>query len=375
MTYTGVDMGVFPGGAFSFAFGCSGNRQWIVGTMDVAGSSHAFRFNVATLTYQDLGLLPGGTFSSAHATNFDGSVVVGAADTGGPTGGAFRWTQASGMVQMGFLAGGDDASALSVSDDGKTASGYSAVVPFVGPFPQPPHPCIWNMLSPSDLGLFGSNTAGIASGLSGNGLTAGGGSNFTGDLPWLYSGSLGAAQLPSGDTSGAVNAISNDAGSYCGYGLGVSNGRPYIVRSGTLTAPGFPAGDNYGIANGISGNGRSMVGSSGTYPSLTRAWVWNAVDGFVILDVILGQAMANGISPDELLIVGQTGPGGSQHGAFWFVPAPPPPPPPPPPPVLVVNAGGIAGAKAIGPNVLGLCCSPRPRGFASRVFPTASGTR
>lgn len=122
-----LNLGVVPGGQYSYATGVSYNGSLVVGNSDMADSGliplggtvpnpvreQAFLwrsgdpFNAATATadYQSM-LIPlgtlGGTQSSASDISSDGTAVIGWANLSNDSAShAFRWTQAGGMVDIG----------------------------------------------------------------------------------------------------------------------------------------------------------------------------------------------------------------------------------------------------------------------------------
>lgn len=119
------DLGVLPGGTFSYAFGLSQGGDVIVGYGDSSDSYNheAFRWTPSG-GIDGLGDLLGGLFtSSASDVTPNGSVIVGAGITDEGTR-AFRWTADNGLVALsGQPAGQVETWANAVSDDGSVVVG------------------------------------------------------------------------------------------------------------------------------------------------------------------------------------------------------------------------------------------------------------
>ncbi|MFN0130932.1 MAG: hypothetical protein ACKVW3_00115 [Phycisphaerales bacterium] len=93
ITRKGILLGPPTPPSWGFAFGISGDGQFIVGGS--AWTGHAFRWSAA-FGSQDLGTLPFAFESIAYAANLDGTVIVGESDQR-----AFRWTKAGSMHAIG----------------------------------------------------------------------------------------------------------------------------------------------------------------------------------------------------------------------------------------------------------------------------------
>jgi probable HAF family extracellular repeat protein len=87
------DLGALSGGMHSWASGVSADGSVVVGTSEVFGPPHAFRWTESG-GMRDLGDL-GGCCSAAYGVSADGAVVVGESD-----GRAFRWTASGGMEDL-----------------------------------------------------------------------------------------------------------------------------------------------------------------------------------------------------------------------------------------------------------------------------------
>src|SRR5262249_46775842 len=113
-----------PGGSASRAYGMSNDGVvvgWAYYCSDPA-CRRASRWSVAS-GWQNLGAFPGGVQSEAWGVSPDGSSVVG--HTRIPRSSrAFRWTSAAGMQNLGTLAGhGSDYWAWGVSNQGSVVVG------------------------------------------------------------------------------------------------------------------------------------------------------------------------------------------------------------------------------------------------------------
>lgn len=318
-TWVATDLGLQSGGVYSIALGASSDGTVIVGQGDTGssgGSSHAFRWTSGG-GMVDLGLLASGTYSIARSCSADGAWVGGEADNalGNPTG--FLWNGAS-LIACSPLSGGDQCSVYAISADGTKACGWSNngagdVLPVEWPTATP--------ASPTNLGLFGSNVAGIATGLSTNGSILSGGTNNIPDAPWRYAGSLGAIPIPGGEAAGGLSCMALDGLSAAGATFTPSNGTPFIWHSvGGSSVIGVPSGD-FGASTGISGDGLTVCGQAGTYPTPSIAWLWTLADGFTILPALAGgtNPLAWGMSSDASVIVGRSVQSGNQHAVFWSV--------------------------------------------------------
>jgi probable HAF family extracellular repeat protein len=106
---------LLPPGGFGSAADVN-NRDEVVGSHSVNGSTHAFLWRRGVLT--DLGVLPGGTNSSAQAINDSGD-IVGWSDTtpDGHAVHAFRWRDGV-MTDLGIVPGGFSSAANDVNGAG-----------------------------------------------------------------------------------------------------------------------------------------------------------------------------------------------------------------------------------------------------------------
>jgi probable HAF family extracellular repeat protein len=325
MTWSATEIGLLSGGTYSIAEAATSDGAVIVGAADTgssSGASHAFSWTSGG-GMVDLGILSGGSYSIARAVSPGGTWIVGEADdsTGNPN--AVLWHNGVGPVALNRLTSGTQASAYAISADGSTVGGYSnngsgTVLP-----------CTWATSgpgSPVSLGLFGSNVAGIATGLSTNGSIAAGGSDNLPDVPWIYDGGLSAIPLPGSEIEGGVQALTPSALAAAGTAYSPGNGEPFIWQSGVGSSLlGLPSGANFGFAQSITNDGLTIVGNAGTYPSLSVGWVWSNADGFTTLPPLAGGSttLAYGISPDGSVIVGRSLQSGAQIAVYWTQSSPP----------------------------------------------------
>ena len=116
-SYTVTDLGKFPGGSYSDAYGLNDLGE-VVGDAElpkaspIGSGSHAFNYNGGAL--QDLGTLPGDNYSGASAINNNGQIV----GTSSPSsGGNHAFLYSDGVMQnLGTLPGGTYSIANSIND-------------------------------------------------------------------------------------------------------------------------------------------------------------------------------------------------------------------------------------------------------------------
>jgi uncharacterized membrane protein len=142
----------------SFAYGVSGNGQWIVGATTTSTSVTVRAARYSAGSWQPLPPLPGSGGSFARAASFDGSVVVG--DSAGVP---FRWTAAGGTTPIPAIPGAGDnfGIALDVSADGGVVVGSMTSPQFTGdpPFSFPaPEAFRWEGGQTRRLGALTSST-------------------------------------------------------------------------------------------------------------------------------------------------------------------------------------------------------------------------
>ena len=127
-SYTVTDLGKFPGGSYSDAYGLNDLGE-VVGDAElpkaspIGSGSHAFFYDGGAL--QDLGTLPGDNYSGASAINNDGEIV----GTSSPSsGGNHAFLYSDGALQnLGTLPGGSYSIANGINDQGQVVgSGNTA---------------------------------------------------------------------------------------------------------------------------------------------------------------------------------------------------------------------------------------------------------
>ena len=116
--YKAIDLGLFPGGTISNAFGVNDHGQ-VMGVGNANGSvTHGFLWTKKA-GMSDLGTLGGGTYSSAQAIN-DATQIVGQAATNHASADAFLWT--NGIMQDLGTLGGTASQANAINFDPQTDS-------------------------------------------------------------------------------------------------------------------------------------------------------------------------------------------------------------------------------------------------------------
>ena len=266
-------LGTLPGGASSGASGISANGAFVTGGSGYSGGSHGFRWNVTTGVMDDIGELPGGSFrsSSGYAMNGDGNTIVG--NSFSSVGyRAFRWRTIGGIESLGQLPGGFNSSALAVNADGSVAAGVSD--------------------SSSGNRAFRWTSAG---GMQNLGILPGGAASYA----WAI------------NADGSVIVGKSDA-------VGATVGMRWTAVTG-MQSLGLLPGSPYSSAHGVSGDGVAVVGVS-AQPGFSgyHAFLWKTSLGMVDLNTYLptlglnltgwtlSQALA--ISSDATAIAG--------HGIF-----------------------------------------------------------
>lgn len=291
-----TDLGTL-GGSESAAYSVSADGAVVVGgAKDGVGNMRAFRW-VSGGGMTDLGAL-GGIWSSAYAISADGFVIVGAADTGAGaathdiTSHAFRWTQSGGMVDLGTLGGGASY-AYGVSADGLVVVGSSATnVPIDG------SGGIWHAF------------------------------RWTSEGGMVDLGTLGGA-------SSQAKAVSADGVVVVGDSQTLNGGHAFrwTQANGMYDLGTLGGSDSW--ASGASADGSVVVGGSWRSDGYIRAFRWTSGTGMVDLGVgtmvawlsSLNQptewiSLANGVSADGAVVVGQTGLNGpSLYRAFRWTQA------------------------------------------------------
>lgn len=295
----------------------------VVGTTDVLGASHAFRWTAAG-GMMDLGTLGGN--SDAFGISGDGSTIVGVSNTH-----AFRWTASTGMADLSTLGGGASG-ANGVNSDGSVVVGLSEITGSLTT-----HAFRWTASTGMiDLGTLGG-TSSVASAVNGNGSVVVGTSDISANrashaFRWTTTGGMNdLGTLGSGSFATAVTA---DGSIVTGWSRLLNNDSHvfrWIAATGMTDLGTLPGGFD-AQAVGISGDGSVIVGWSGTTgpngPGTggAHAFRWTAATGMQDLNFLLLNAgvnmsgiflaYANAISANGQYIVGQGDFPGSPFHAF-----------------------------------------------------------
>ncbi len=291
-------------------------------------------------SFTGLGDLPGGSFgSSATGVSLDGSIIVGqgSSPTGvafSPSGGeAFRWTAAGGMVGLGAFPGGgfqihidgEDflSSANGISADGSTIVGNSTTATGGDAFR-------WTASGGMIGGLGNIGARGVSADGS---VVVGVGRSALALGPeatrWTSSGgTVGLGTLPGtfpGRYRSSAADVSADGSVVVGESLtGIGNTRAFRWTSGggMVDLGVLPGGSisTSSRAYAVSADGSVVVGFSNTPLSTSSgAFRWTSGGGMVVLgDIPSGNfgRIANGVSADGSVVVGQGNFTGGSQGAF-----------------------------------------------------------
>lgn len=249
-------LGDLPGGVSvvprSFARGVSADGSIIVGIGESTSGNEAWRYHVATSTFEPLGDLPGGQFASwAYGVSADGNTVVGQSYADADQQ-AIVWTPQGGMVGLGYLPtlpGSTPASSAEAANaDGSVIVGWSRS---------------------SAAGLNGQEAFRWVRGV---------GMQPLGDLPGGAVFSAGYAVTPDGSVVVGRASIQGSCGPFgCG-----SEGRAFIWTEATgmrdiqelLSAANIDlTGWRLQEARGVSADGRVVVGNGINPAGQLEAWM------------------------------------------------------------------------------------------------------
>lgn len=255
-----ADLGLFPGGIQSVALACSADGSVVVGL--AARSSGPFGAFLWTSGggMVDLGNLGTGTTSQAFCISADGLTVGGLAEISpGSALHPFKWTAAGGMVDLGLFGANAAGATNAASANGSILAGGSTGGGDA--------PWTWDG-SLSAVPLPSPYTAGQVNAISSDGLAAAASiSTFPNNLPYYWSQAGGAVLIPllAGQSFGVASGISGDgltAVGRCGPSVSDPDQLPFIWTSGagTVQLP-ILAGSSFGSAYGMSSDASTIVGS------------------------------------------------------------------------------------------------------------------
>ena len=286
-----TDLGILPGFVTSKAFAVS-TAGHVAGSMSTVAESlsHAFLWSPGlTAAIRDLGGLAGAGQSEAFGVNSTGQ-VVGYATTAGGAKHAVLWSPNGAIQDLGTLYGGNESVALAINDLGQVV-GWTRRGLQTQPF-------IWTETA----GMRAIMGSGVAFAINQAGVAAG----QSGDRPFVWSASSGAALLPiiKGDNEGSVLAI-NNAGETVGASIGCSDDpNSYYFDDDCYSAVEHPVfwasvnalvdlrnapgvGGVFARAAGIN-NSRQVVGMS----NRRRAILWSAANGLRDLGVLPNRSLS-----------------------------------------------------------------------------------
>ncbi len=315
-----LDLGVLSGGTSSTAFDVSADGTVVVGTAtDAAGYDHAFRWTQAN-GMSDLGTLPGGVNTLAYAVSADGTTIVGQAKfASGNTEHAFRWTQMTGMVDLGGLPGGSNSIAQGVSKDGSVVVGMATDANGHN------HAFRWTQAGGmQDLGTLGGNTS-VAYAVNADGTVVVGEADLSSGsqshaFRWTQAGMIDLGTL--GGLTSSAFSVSQDGSVVVGYAADNIQVTPdYHAVRWTVTGTTVSMldlgtlGGTDSIANGVSADGSVVVGqstpASGGYEAIywTQATGMQTVNQWLTANAINSSSFsfsnATAVSANGKTVVGQ----------------------------------------------------------------------
>ena len=273
-----TNIGVPPGGGWSFASAVNGNGSAVAANVDFAS---AHRWTGSGLV--DIGVLPGAASTSAEDINEDGSVIVGSAFFVAPeeTVRAHRWTASGGLQELGVLPGGTASIGGGVSGDGNVVTGASFDVDF--------NATAFRWTSSGGMQSLGTLPGGASSEgrkVSRDGSTIIGVAG-TGDgdraFAWTESGGMQSlGLLSSGDGWSSAFGVNGDGSVVAGF----SGTSAVIWTNGVAQDIGALPGATNAIAYTLSDDG-SLVGGYSFLSSGVRATLWTEALGTVDLNTYL----------------------------------------------------------------------------------------
>ncbi|MCG3123854.1 MAG: hypothetical protein GIKADHBN_02282 [Phycisphaerales bacterium] len=289
-----VDLGLLPGGTWSFASECSADGTVVVGTGDSGGQSRAWRWTQAT-GLVSLGVAPGMTRSSGYRVSGDGLVVTGVSGSSYDV--ASRWTAQTGMVSLGSLAPGKPSFAFGTNFDGSivVGDGYLAdgsqrafrwtSAGGLAPFGQRLAGCN------NSLALTVNHDATLIAGYCYNNAPA---LVYPTACVWDAAGTVTSLGVVAGKEESVPGAVSADGSVVVGY---CADGTGQNTCGFRWTATGGMQEISYGtlgtVLGSVSGNGSIAAGYYRASASSVRGLIWTASDGPQDIEAYLN---ARGIS-------------------------------------------------------------------------------
>ena len=255
----------------------------------------SFSVEAQNFTVTDLGLLPGGTYSFSTSINNQGK-VVGEADTSTGEFHAFLWDSVGGMQDLGTLAGRTFSSANDINNLGQVVGSSFTNQNDV-------HPFLWDNGLMIDLGTLAGNT-GFAQSINDTEQVVGGAQTIDGvfhaflwnagtmqSLPTLPGGIV--ITLPGGMSRGAAFGI-NSVGQIVGWSTTVDGKRHAVLWEPPTYTPidlGILPGTISSLAIGINDTGKvvgfALIDESSTFQSF-RAFIWDSLVGMQPLGLLPG---------------------------------------------------------------------------------------
>ncbi len=305
------NLGIFPGGSYSFGAAVSSNGELVTGDSNIAGEPRIYHWTASggMQTLTDRGYL------SVSGMSADGSVVVG---TSLPFIGphrAFRWTANEDVVFLEPPPGLIDAFASNVSADGTT------VVGFLNGLVYATRAFFWR--ADTGMRVFGDPDHGIAA----YDVSADG-SVIVGALAvglsrhafvWTQSDGVRDLGVLPGAIESSAQAVSADGTVVVGFGDFGDTTRAFRwTAAGGMQDLGTLPGKSSSFAYDVSADGSVVVGESGS-ASEVRAFRWTASTGMRDLGALPGdtRSSARGVSADGSVVVGQSAGSATWHAFRW----------------------------------------------------------
>ncbi len=222
------------------------------------------------------------------------------------------------ITNLGVLSNGSLSVANGISADGSTITGYSNFGQFTSP-----RAFRWTIAGGmQDLGTLPSYSSSIGNAVNADGsVIVGGGSGFLHAWRWTSGGGMQDIGTLTGGTNSNALGISADGNTVTGWSQasGQPGQRPFLwTNSGGMQDIGVLPGGNAGVSTSISGNGQFMAGYTNYLGSGsgTHAVRWTP-GGIEDLGSIVGSASAYSISHDGSVVVGVTATNNGDRAFRW----------------------------------------------------------